>query len=50
MLWIGSLNGLLMGLSLTDVRLSDPPNIDDIPQLELTFDPDCEEQILGHCQ
>ncbi|MFS7919962.1 hypothetical protein Hanom_Chr03g00218771 [Helianthus anomalus] len=31
----GSLNGLFKELSLVDIRLSDPPKIDDIPQLVL---------------
>lgn len=45
-----SLNGLLMKLSFTDARLSEPPNIDDIPQLEPTFDPNEEiyQQWLGN--
>lgn len=50
MLCTGSLNGLLMKLSFTDGRLSEPPNIDDIPQLEPTFDPNEEicQQWLGN--
>lgn len=32
--WTGSLNDLLIKLSLVE-RLPDPPNIEDIPQLEL---------------
>lgn len=34
MLCAGSLCALLVELSLADVRLSLPPNIDEIPQLE----------------
>lgn len=48
----GSLYGLLAEFSLTDVRLSFTPKIDDIPQLELSFTdvrlsfaPDCKLEL-----
>lgn len=40
MLRTGSANGLLVEFSLVSARLSDPPNIDEIPQLEPVVLPD----------
>ena len=40
MLWTGSLYALLVEISLADTRLSLPPNIDEIPQLEPVVLPD----------
>lgn len=45
MLWTGSLYVLLVVISLADTRLSLPPKIDEIPQLEPVVLPDKHQEL-----